>query len=362
MGAKKTILNQNYEDYWKLTLEYSDIYSSKYNGTLKVIIDYIDKTEISSDHEIFQFQYKELQKKVYSVYPKEDMGSVRKSINQFVKLGFINCGLTGYHLKAKNFLKETNREKKQRLFSEILYSSASFKSSITNKSEEKEINFFIKTLEHNQTLNQDEILGILLTIPSNYSKGYINENELGEFVRLAKEIDFYRRKYNQLRYIIDIFKKLDGICYQNGKFYLEDTYIENDKNETIKKIRDSYLQRLYKNQLKQETQEIFGDVVCMISQVPYYAMIASHIKPFVVSEDTEEYDAQNGLLLGKDLDFLFDQGYISIDNDGKIILSKNIREKIVKYHRLENLYIDKRLLTKERKIYLSYHRNRIFKR
>lgn len=100
----------------------------------------------------------------------------------------------------------------------------------------------------------------------------------------------------------------------------------------------------------------------MISKVPYYAMIASHIKPFIDSSPKEEYDSQNGLLLGKDLDFLFDQGYISIDNSGQIILCSDIREKIVKYHKLRGLYLDNRLLTNERKNYLNYHRNFIFKK
>lgn len=361
MGTKRVVSEQNYEEYWRLTLEYTDIASNKYNGTLKIIVDYIDKVNISFNYKDFQEQYKELQNKVYNVYPKEDMGSVRKSINQFIKLGFIKYRLSGYHEKTKKFLNELNLERKRRLFSEIVYSSASFRSSVTEESEEKEINFFIKTLEHNESLSEDEVLGIILTIPSNYPKGYLKKSELEEMVRLAKEIKFKERKYNQLRYIIDIFKKLEGVYYQNGKFYLEETFIEDDK-DGAKKIRDNYLQRLYKNQLKQESKELFGDIVCMISQVPYYAMIASHIKPFVISEEKEEYDSQNGLLLGKDLDFLFDQGYISIDNFGKVIVCSEIRQKIVEYHGLKNLYIDRRLLTDERKNYLNYHRKFIFKR
>ncbi len=362
MGTKRVISEQNYEDYWKLTLEYSDIYSEKYNGTLRMIVNYIDKENISTNYLEFKEQYKELQRKVYNVFPKEDMGSVRKSINQFVKLGFIKYRLSGYHEKTKKFLNETNREKKKRLFSEIVYSSASFRSSVTEESEEREINFFIKTLENNKSLDIDEVLGIILTLPSNYSKGYLNKDELSEMTRLAKEIRFRERKYNQLRYVIDVFRKLEGVQEYNGKFYLEETLIEDELRVETRKIRDNYLQRLYKNQLKQESKEIFGDVVCMISQVPYYAMIASHIKPFIDSAPKEEYDSQNGLLLGKDLDFLFDQGYISIDNFGKIILCNEIREKIVDYHDLRGLYIDNRLLTDERRSYLNYHRNFVFKK
>lgn len=359
MGTKKTILNQNYENYWKLTLEYSDIYGVKYNRTLKIIVDFIDNNYVTTFN--FSSKYKELQEKLDKVYPKKDMASVRKSINQFVKLGFIKYQLSGYHKKVKKFLNETNKERKRRIFSEIVYSSASFNSSITEESQEKEVNFFIKTLEVNHSLNKDEIMGLVLTTPSAYVKGYLNKQELEESVRFSQSIGFDERKYNQLRFISEVFGKLEGICYDGEKFYLEtDSSVEDAQIVTTKK-RDNYLQRLYKNQLKQESKELFGDVVCMISKVPYYAMIASHIKPFVDSLAQEEYDPQNGLLLGKDLDFMFDQGYISVADDGKIILCDGIKSKIVEYHRLENLYIDTRLLTPERREYLNYHRNYIFK-
>ena len=100
----------------------------------------------------------------------------------------------------------------------------------------------------------------------------------------------------------------------------------------------------------------------MISNVPYYAMIASHIKPFSISEQPEEYDPQNGLLLGKDLDFMFDQGYITVDQCGRVIPSSQLDNEIVKYHRLDNIVLDRRLLTEERKNYLLYHQTNIFKR
>lgn len=361
MTNKKIIENQNYEDYWKLTLEYSDINSEKYNNTLKIIVNFIDNNIISENKKIFEKQYKELQEKINAIYHKKDMASIRKSINQFIKLGFIEYRLKGYHKKTKSFL-NVSGEKKKNLFSEILYSSASFKSSVTNYSEEKEINFFIKTLEKNNFLTDDDVLALITTTPSNHSKGYLTRKELNAQINFVKAIKFKERKYNQLAYIIDILKKLDGVCYKNNKFYLEDTNIEDSKKESTKKVRDNYLQRLYKNQLKQESIELFGDTVCMISKVPYYAMIASHIKPFIKATSSEEYDSQNGLLLGKDLDFLFDQGYISIDDNGKIIFYKNIRKEIVEYHHLQDLYIDSRLLTHERKEYLKYHREFILKK
>lgn len=91
---------QNYEDYWKLTVEYTDIHGDKFRGTLRLITNFIDE---NSGEEFSTELYSDLQDIVYQNYPKTDMGSVRKSINQFVKLGFINYQLSSYHLNTRDF-------------------------------------------------------------------------------------------------------------------------------------------------------------------------------------------------------------------------------------------------------------------
>lgn len=42
MGKKLT--TQKYENYWKLTVEYSNINGSRFNNTLEAIVDFIDET------------------------------------------------------------------------------------------------------------------------------------------------------------------------------------------------------------------------------------------------------------------------------------------------------------------------------
>ena len=46
--SKKASTTQNYENYWKLTVEYSDIYAPRFNNVLKVIIKFIDDNNLSS--------------------------------------------------------------------------------------------------------------------------------------------------------------------------------------------------------------------------------------------------------------------------------------------------------------------------
>ena len=50
-------------------------------------------------------------------------------------------------------------------------------------------------------------------------------------------------------------------------------------------------------------------------------LIASHIKPWRRSDNSQRLDGENGLLLTPTVDHLFDQGFISFENDGRVIVS-----------------------------------------
>jgi hypothetical protein len=51
------------------------------------------------------------------------------------------------------------------------------------------------------------------------------------------------------------------------------------------------------------------------------ALVASHIKPWVAATNAERLDPQNGLLLVGTLDRLFDGGFITFGDDGRIVIS-----------------------------------------
>lgn len=61
-------------------------------------------------------------------------------------------------------------------------------------------------------------------------------------------------------------------------------------------------------------------------------LIASHIIPWKKASDEERLDVDNGILLSPDVDALFDRHLISFDENGKILLGKEI-----KHHRIELL-------------------------
>ena len=91
-------------------------------------------------------------------------------------------------------------------------------------------------------------------------------------------------------------------------------------------------------------------------------LIASHIKPWVDSNDSEKLDPKNGLMLSPTYDRLFDQGFISFTDDREVILSPWISSTI--YAKL-GLVDGKRfphLPISGREVYMEHHRRYRLKR
>ena len=91
-------------------------------------------------------------------------------------------------------------------------------------------------------------------------------------------------------------------------------------------------------------------------------LIASHIKPWVKSDEREKVDPKNGFALTPTYDKLFDQGYITFNSDKTLRVSPWISP--MNQNRL-NIYDGKMLnklqLDELREHYLKYHREHIFK-
>jgi len=90
-------------------------------------------------------------------------------------------------------------------------------------------------------------------------------------------------------------------------------------------------------------------------------LIASHIKPWKNCNNIEAIDPENGLLLTPNYDFLFDNGYITFSDTGKIILSSELVESD-----LSEFHIDKNIkilrVSEKMKEYLQYHYLNIFRK
>ena len=76
---------QIYEQYWSYTAAFTDLFGSKAINTLKTCVEFLDEHE----GEFFSKDtYEDLQYEIQSVLGI-DLISIRKAINQFVKLGFL---------------------------------------------------------------------------------------------------------------------------------------------------------------------------------------------------------------------------------------------------------------------------------
>ena len=85
-------------------------------------------------------------------------------------------------------------------------------------------------------------------------------------------------------------------------------------------------------------------------------LIASHIKPWSKSDDLEKLSGYNGLLLSPHIDHLFDKGYISFEQNGKLLFSNQLDRSV-----LEKWSLSKGTnvgpFRKEQHVFLEYHRD-----
>lgn len=349
--------NQVYEDYWSITFAYTNIYGEKFHTSLKLILDFIDQNNINLDNYNDDL-YNQLQQRLNSVYEMNEI-SIRKIINQYVKLGFVNYKLAGYHPDARKFLISSSNEEKQIIFSKIVYQSSNFKRDVTEyNDDQKPMNFLLKTLAYSGPLTEDDRIALMLTDLSRTTRDFLTRDELEEKKRYAEIIDFKERKYNQIDHFTNLLGKLSDVFLDNNKtLYLTEDDMPDDIEELEK--RDPYLHRLYKSTLKEESVQLFDKEICYLEKLDYPSLVASHIKPFKKSNPSEQYDKNNGLLLSRGMDALFDKGYISFNDDGTIILSDRL-SKDVKEH-LKNYSLDSIILNEQRLEYLHYNREFVFK-
>ncbi len=364
---------QNYEKYWKITLAYTDFNDDKFLTTLEMIVDKIDDLNKDGNYKYNPEDNKKLQLEILNKIPKpaksikSGLASTRKAINECIKLGFVNPKYQSYHPKTKEYLNpETDLKKREVIFSEIVYSNARFNNSVTKVHNWSQINFFIKTLEEVGILSKKEIIALMTIDIANYHTDFATKEELVRIIETVEETEFNLRKYNQIYYLKNILSKLENIVIEKkGKDYFvklrpETTIIIDDNLQNEKKGRDKYLHRLYKIQLMQESILHFEDTKCMVEQLSYPTLIASHIKPFIKSNEDEAYDPNNGILLSRNIDSLFDLGYITFSDNGEIIFATHLKQDVKEF--ISNYSLDNRFINAKRLEYLEYHRKEVFEK
>lgn len=100
---------------------------------------------------------------------------------------------------------------------------------------------------------------------------------------------------------------------------------------------------------------------CRISMVSdEQFLIASHIKPWRISNDSERLDGENGLLLAPNIDCLFDHGFISFADNGNLLVAGVCDRGCMTQLGIPVGNFNCGQFTEGQKKYLQHHRNEIW--
>lgn len=132
-------------------------------------------------------------------------------------------------------------------------------------------------------------------------------------------------------------------------------------NESIRKTIREGLIKLRIGQSQFRTNLVNSDKSsCLFTGiVEEQLLIASHIKPWSCSDDTERIDIANGILLTPTFDKLFDRFLITFDESGSIVWTTNRLSKAT-IERLSLGIVNKHIhlvIDKTNQAYLNFHRS-----
>lgn len=207
-------------------------------------------------------------------------------------------------------------------------------------------------------------------------RGYVNSKDEGyQIIRelslpLVSYISAMRIRDNgtplfYLKLFVDydiIEEKKNGPLVFN---YGKKQTLENNaiSSKTVPRRKDDEIRRSRDGQGKYRDQLLLDCPYCPITMLnDERLLIASHIKPWAVSNDKEKIDPKNGFMLSPLYDKLFDRGFITFTEDKHMKISNwlsqmNIRRLGLK----EGLYVPRLPLDEQRNQYLEYHRKIVFK-
>jgi len=243
----------------------------------------------------------------------------------------------------------------------------------------KKIVFKVQVIRDN--VNNNELID-----DSKFVLKEMNKSKENKYIRLQMIEDFSNSISNKLAYELLRENGLNGpikgpLILNNNKklFYYIDKIEEEQKNGICEKsefekiieldnILSLSLSATEKNSIiktrigqgvfKKKLEEIECNCkVCGLKNRDL--LIASHIKPWKDCNSIERLDDNNGFLLCPIHDALFDKGYISFEDNGKIIVSQLL--DIDCYNLLSINGREQIKLTNKNRIYLKWHRENIFK-
>lgn len=236
------------------------------------------------------------------------------------------------------------------------------------KKKSEMIKYYNNLVEKNESFYEDKLCFSIYRVNVEPPRMYINSNS--EYYNFMREIGLPNLSYLS---IMKLKNKLGTIEFYFRIFFEYIAEIEqsisrieeekiNDNNSITSQVKLNIVasrvgQGSYRRKLLEECS------VCPFTKVNDERMlIASHIKPWKDSNDKEKIDPKNGFVFTPTYDRLFDQGFITFDDDKRLEVSPWLSPMNQK--RL-GIYTGKHMeilpLDEKRKGYLAYHRKNVFK-
>lgn len=211
-------------------------------------------------------------------------------------------------------------------------------------------------------------LSWLRFLSANHDIGATLDEEGVECI-LRKERDLLgkRSKYNSTKDLTNFRSALRlYVRYLNSSFCERRQQDEQQEQDAVRK--NANLTKTEREQLisARVGQGIFRQKLvdywhgCAVSRCGCIVLlVASHIKPWRVADNTERLDVYNGLLLLPTIDRLFDKGFITFNENGRIKISSFVPQDL---YPILGISSDTHIcgIAPRHLPYLDYHQNNCF--
>jgi putative restriction endonuclease len=210
-----------------------------------------------------------------------------------------------------------------------------------------------------EVVEQTQIAGPRVYVNSN-DQAYKIIRELSlpniTFISVVKLLD----ENGKLNYYFRLFADYFGEAEHPYTIEKEQEEIEENVEDKLEKVQ------LYRARIGQGEYRKNLLALCPFCPITLVSddrlLIASHIKPWVASNDIEKIDPFNGFMLTPTFDRLFDRGFLSFTDDKKTILSPFLSNMTYSKLGISDNKIISHLPINGREHYLEYHRNEILKK
>lgn len=205
-------------------------------------------------------------------------------------------------------------------------------------------------------------LGYFATLKQIYkiAPNYKNFNGLTPNKTINERVQRDKRFYKILPGLYGLNNHLDKIPVEYQPTVFLEKEVSLEQNERIKTSKITQ-QEVRIGQERFRRQLLANISVCPITGIyDTRLLVASHIKPWRVSDDFERLDKYNGFIFSPTIDRLFDIGLITFDKNKILLVSKSLDINNLKHIGIEPYKKYEELPIKNRVNYLEYHQNYIF--